>query len=156
MGRTLEPLSVKKIGTKSIFNNRMVIELCESAHIHYRNVRIVQSLDDFINVAEAFVSSLDRWKKRGCPGTGKTQHIELCRKKIAISDDSDTIQINLNDNLYKKNEGGIFAEGSEFEEEDEYIHLKIRNVRVELSISDFNQLSEAVKEAQEKLNVKAA
>jgi len=152
MGRTLEPLAKVSVGKKSIFNNRMVIELCEKAHIHYRNVRIVQSLDDFISTAEAFVSALDRWKKRGCPGTGVNQHIELCRKKIAISDESDTFQVNLNENLYKKNDGGIFAEGAEFNEDDKYIHIKLRDIRLECSVSEFQKIAEAIKEAQEKLN----
>lgn len=155
MGHTIEKLSERKIGKKSIFDSRFVIELCEKAHIHYRNIRIVQSLDDFISTAEAFVSALERWKKRGCPGTGKNQHIELCRKKVAIFDDSDTVQVNLNENLYKKNEGGIFAEGAEFNEDEKYIHVKIRDFRIELSLSEFNEVADAFKEAQEKLNVKA-
>ena len=153
MGRTIEPLASITIGKKSIFDSRFVIELCEKAHIHYRNIRIVQSLDDFINTAEAFVSALDRWKKRGCPGTGINQHIELCRRKVAIADESDKFQINLNENLYKKNEGGIFAEGAEFNDDEQYIHMKIRDVRIELSIKEFNEIANAVKEAQEKLNV---
>ena len=155
MGRTIEPLAQVKIGQKAIFNNRFVIELCELAHIHYRNIRIVQSLDDFINTAEAFVAALDRWKKRGCPGTGATQHIELCRKKIAVADESDTFQVNLNENLYKKNEGGIFAEGADFNEDEQYIHMKIRDVRIELSVKEFNEIATAIKEAQEKLNATA-
>lgn len=155
MGRTLECLSKRDIGKKSIFDSRFVLELCEKAHIHYRNIRIVQSLDDFISTAEAFGSALDRWKKRGCPGTGINQHIELCRKKVAIHDDSDTVQINLNENLYKKNEGGIFAEGAEFFEDDKYIHIKLRDLRLEMSIAEFNEVTEAFKEAQEKLNVKS-
>lgn len=156
VGRTLECLSKRTIGRKSIFPNRMVIEICESMHFHYKNLRIVQPLDDFINMAEGFVQALDRWKKRGCPGTGVNQHIELCRKKVAINDESDTIQVNLNENLYKKNEGGIFSEGSEFLEEEKYLHIKWRDVRLECSISEFRVVAEAFKEAEEKLvNVKA-
>lgn len=154
MGHTIEPLAKVNIGQKAIFNNRFVIELCELAHIHYRNIRIVQSLDDFINTAESFVSALERWKKRGCPGTGVGQHIELCRKKIAVADESDTFQVNLNENLYKKNEGGIFAEGADFQDE-KYIHIKIRDIRLECSLEEFNKIAEAIKEAQEKLNATA-
>jgi len=152
MGRTIEKLSERTVGKKCIFSERFVIELCEKAHIHYRNIRIVQSLDDFINTAEAFVSALDRWKKRGCPGTGVGQHIELCRKKVAIADESDKVQVNLNENLYKKNEGGIFAEGAEFSDE-RYIHFKLRDIRIELSLEEFNEVYEAIKEAKEKLDV---
>lgn len=153
MGVTIEPLSKRTIGKKSIFSNRMVVEICEKVHFHYRNIRIVQSLDDFINMAEGISASLERWKKRGCPGTG-SRHIELCRKNIAVNDFSDTVEINLNDNLYKKNEGGIFAEGAEFNEDDKYIHVKIRDIRLEFSVSEFELIAEAFKEAQEKLNVK--
>lgn len=154
MGRTIETLAERNIGKRAIFNNRFVTELCESAHIHYRNLRLIMTLDEFITMAEGFTQSLDRWKKRGCPGTGQGQHIELCRKKVAVTDESDTVKINLNENLYNKNEGGIFAEGAEFTDAS-YIHLKIRNTRLELSLDEFNQIAEAFKEAQEKLNVKA-
>lgn len=150
MGQTVEKLAERNIGKKSIFNNRFVVEICEKVHTHYRNIRIVQTLDDFINMAEGFSASLERWKKRGCPGTG-SRHIELCRKQVAIADESDTIQVNLNENLYKKNEGGIFAEGSEFLEEEKYIHVKIRDVRIEMSISEFLLVAETFKEAQERL-----
>ena len=61
--------------------------------------------------------------------------------------------LDLNENLYKKNEGGIFAEGAEFNDDEQYIHMKIRDVRIELSIKEFNEIANAVKEAQEKLNV---
>lgn len=150
MGRTIEKLAERTISKKCVFNNRFVTELCESAHIHYRNLRIVLSLDEFITVAEGFVASLDRWKKRGCPGTGTGQHIELCRKKVAVADDSDKILINLNENLYNKNEDGIFAEGAEFTDE-KYVHLKIRDIRLELSIDDFRRLADAVQEANGRL-----
>lgn len=152
MGVTIEPLAKRKLPGKAIFNNRMVVEICEKVHFHYRNFRIVQSLDDFINMAEGVAASLERWKKRGCPGTG-SRHIELCRKSVAVNDFSDSIEINLNDNLYKKNEGGIFAEGADFQDET-YLHVKIRDVRIEVSIAEFNEIVEAFKEAQEKLNVK--
>src|SRR5260221_545831 len=99
MGQTIENLAKREIGRKSIFNNRFVVEICEKVHFHYRNIRIVQSLDDFINMAEGISSSLERWKKRGCPGTGN-RHIELCRKQVAVADFSDTIEVNLNENLY--------------------------------------------------------
>lgn len=153
MGLTVVNLAKRNIGKKAIFNNRFVVEICEKVHTHYRNIRIVQSLDDFINMAEGFSASLERWKKRGCPGPG-SRHIELCRKNIAVTDFSDDVEINLNENLYLKNEDGIFAEGADFKDE-KYIHLKIRDTRLEFSMAEFNEIAEAIKEAQEKLNVAA-
>ena len=113
------------------------------------SIQINCNLDDFINTAEGFRDALDRWKKRGCPGTGN-RHIELCRKNVAIADDSDTIQINLNKNLYNEHSGEIFSKGADFTEQ-QYIHLKIRDYRIELSLEDFKELSHAVKEATNRL-----
>lgn len=151
MGQTIEQLSKTPAAEKAIFNNRFVIEICERVHVHYRNVRITQTLDEFITMAEGFVKALERWKKRGCPGTGQGVHIELARAKVAIVDENKDIQINLNKNLYKENEGTIFAEGANFHDE-EYIHLKIRDVRIELSIPEFKALIEAGTEAYGKLS----
>lgn len=151
MGQTIEKLCTKSLNTKAIFNNRFVIEICERVHVHYRNIRITQTLDDFIEMANGFNAALERWKKRGCPGTGNNVHIELCRKKVAVVDEHKDIQINLNNNLYKVNEGEIFAEGADFYDE-KYIHLKIRDIRVELSIEEFKKLTESMIEAYGRIN----
>lgn len=150
MGLTVEKLSEKNLEEKAIFNNRFVIEICERVHVHYRNLRITQTLDDFISMAEGFNAALERWKKRGCPGTGNGIHIELTRRKVAVVDEHKSIQVNLNKNLYKENEGTIFSEGADFHDE-QYIHLKIRDVRVELSIDEFKKLTESMMEAYGKL-----
>lgn len=151
MGQTIQNLATRQLSEKSIFNNRFVIEICERVHVHYRNFRLTFTLDDFITIAEGFVSALERWKKRGCPGTGQGIHIELTRKKVFIADDQQDLQINLNKNLYKENEGQIFSEGADFHDE-EYIHLKIKDTRIELSILEFKTLIEAGMEAYGKLN----
>lgn len=150
MGKTIENLSKRELKEKAIFNSRFVIEICERVHVHYRNLRITQTLDDFISMAEGFVTALERWKKRGCPGTGNGVHIELSRRNVAVVDEHKDISINLNQNLYKENEGQIFAEGADFHDE-EYIHLKLRDVRVELSVNEFKQLTEQCIEAYGKL-----
>lgn len=149
MGETIQNLAKRQIGQKSIFNNRFVVEICEKVHTHYRSIRIVQSLDDFINMAEGIAASLERWKKRGCPGTG-SRHIELCRKQVAVADFSDTVEVNLNKNLYLENEGHIFSEGAGLKEPT-YIHVKIRDVRIEMSIEEFKTISEVFNEAQKRL-----
>lgn len=151
MGLTIENLSNKELKEKAIFHNRFVIEICERVHVHYRNIRITQTLDDFIEMANGFVMALERWKKRGCPGTGQGVHIELTRRNIAVVDEHKDLSINLNKNLYKENEGQIFAEGADFHDE-KYIHLKLRDIRVELSITEFKQLTEQCIEAYGKLN----
>jgi len=146
MGHTLQKLSKRDIPDKSIFNNRLCVEICEKVHLHYRNLRINLSLDDFMEFCSGMILAADRWRKRGCPEPQEGTHIELCRRKVAQEAYNDGIQINYNKNLYKVYKDKIFSEGSDLGDET-YIHLKIRDLRIELTNAEFNQLVKAVKEA---------
>lgn len=151
MGQTLLTLSNKDLKDKAVFNNRFVVEVCEAIHVHYRNMRLILSLNDWISLASGMRDSLSRWESRKNPEPSKDNHIELCRKEVATNPiGSDSITINLNKNLYPHHEGRIFSEGAGIED-NKYIHLKIRDIRLELSIDDFKILTDAVKEAEEKL-----
>lgn len=152
MGLTIDKLSSRKVTGNPIFHNRFVVEICEKVHVHYRNLRLLLSLQDFLEVARGMRDSLSRWEAQGRPEPKQGTHIELCRKQVAqfpLSPDS--LAINLNKNLYLENEGKIFAEGAELEE-PRYIHFKIRDVRLELTLTEFKELSEAVLEAKGKLD----
>jgi hypothetical protein len=149
MGHTILPLADKKLSEKAIFNNRFVVEVAETMHVHYRNLRINMSLSDWLEMAQGMSDSLKRWKDRGGPEPKEGQHIELCRKEVAKHPvDSDFCKVNLNKNLYIQNEGKIFADGAEFDEA-QYIHVKLRDLRIELSKSDFKVLVDAIKEASD-------
>lgn len=153
MGQTLEKLAHKELKDKCIFNNRFVVEICELMHVHYRNLRIILSLKDWISLASGFRDSLNRWEKLGKPEPQNGTHIELCRKQVAENPEFDNqISVNLNKNLYALHEGKIFAEGNELSDQN-YIHLKIRDLRIELTLRDFNELADAIIEAKEKLCV---
>lgn len=106
---------------------------------------------DFVEMALGMRDALARWEKMGKPGPREGVHIELCRKEVANDPQgNDTIDINHNKNLYVVNDGKIFAEGSEFCDQT-YIHLKIRDLRIELSLGEFNELADAIAEAKENL-----
>lgn len=152
MGQTIKNLSSRQVSKKTVFNNRFVVEVCEKMHTHFRNLRIVQSLDDWIEMAEGFKDALERWKKKGEPQCGKRTHIELCRKQVAVGSDEDMVKVNLNRNLYPHYEGKIFSDGADIDD-DEYIHLKIRDLRLELTKDEFKQIAEAIEEANGRLRV---
>lgn len=152
MGLTLDKLSSSKVEGNPIFHNRFVVEICEKVHVHYRNLRILLSLQDFLEMAKGMKDSLSRWESRGKPEPKEGTHIELCRKQVAqFPLHNDEVAINLNKNLYAENDGKIFAEGAELNDE-KYIHLKIRDLRIELTIPEFNVLAEAIIKAKESLN----
>lgn len=147
MGQTLSQLSSRKIDSKAVFNNRFVVEVCEKVHVHYRNLRLLLSLNDFLSMANGMKDALSRWEKMGKPEPGNC-HIELCRKEVATDAlDSEKLAINHNKNLYPQNEGKIFSEGAEISDPT-YIHLKVRDLRIELTLGEFNELAEAVAEAR--------
>ena len=149
MGRTLLKLSDKKIKEKAIFDKRFVVEVAETMHVHYRNLRINLSLTDFLSMARGMADSLKRWEDRGKPEPKEGTHIELCRKEVAtVPLNSDYCKVNLNSNLYAENEGRIYADGAELDDA-QYIHLKIRDLRLELTKDEFKVLAEAVKEASD-------
>ena len=150
MGATLKSLSKKDIPSKSIFNNRMVVEICEKVHVHYRNLRIILSLQDFLEMGRGMVSAFERWGALGMPKPIKGVHTELCRKRVATEAHNDGIQVNLNHNLYNDNKDKIYAEGADFEDKT-YIHLKVRDLRLELSVNEFKELADVIGEAKRKL-----
>jgi hypothetical protein len=151
MGHTLNSLAEKKADSRVIFHHRFVVECCEAFHVHYRNLRIILSERDFVSMAQGMADALKRWEAKGKPETSPSTHIELCRKEVALRPVDDCMyKVNLNDNLYVKNEGKIFADGAGLED-TKYIHLKIRDLRLELTIDEFNEFASTVAEAKEKL-----
>ena len=150
MGVSLIKLVNKEIPNKSIFNNRLVVEVSEKIHFHYRNLRILLSLPDFLELAKGLIVAMERWQKLGQPEPQKGQHLELCRRKVATEPYNEQIQVNLNQNLYNANKNKIYAAGADFEEE-KYIHLKIRDLRVELSLKEFEDFADAIAEAKREL-----
>ncbi len=151
MGQTLHSLANAKVQPETVFNNRFVVEICEAVHVHYRNLRILMSLPDWVEMARGFKDALLRWEQRGFPAPREGTHIELCRKQVAHHPvDDSTVKVNLNKNLYVQHEGRIFSDGAGISEK-EYIHLKIRDLRVEMSIDEFRTFADQIVKAKENL-----
>lgn len=147
MGQTIQKLSERKLSKPAVFDTRFVVESCESFHFHYRNLRINLSFQDWMSLGRGFSDAFLRWIRKGSPTGG---HAELCRKIVATQAHDEGIKINLNKNLYAPNGGKIFSEGADLHGET-YIHLKYRDLRLEMTMDEFMILAEAVKEAESKL-----
>lgn len=151
MGQIVRSLVSQQTNPRTIFNHRFVVEICEKVHVHYRNLRILMSLHDWLEMARGMRDSLTRWESQGSPEPHDGTHIELCRKDVAKHPvDDGHIRVSLNNNLYNKNGDKIYSLGAGFEE-PQYIHLKIRDLRLEMSIDEFKELSKVVAEANSKL-----
>lgn len=152
MGKTIKPLAESKLPLNKIFNNRFVVEMCETMHVHYRNVRILLNRDNWEALADGFRSSLLRWKQQGKPED--MGHLELCRRRVYHDEEREFVKVNLNENLYLKHADMIFSEGAEDFKDKQYIHLKYRDIRIEMPVEEFHVFADTVKEAQEKLSRK--
>lgn len=148
MGQTIESLQEKKLSGEQIFPKRFVVEICEAVHVHYKNLRLLLSLEDWKEMAKGMADSLRRWDERRNPETQAGTHIELCRKTVGSKNlGGDSVKVNLNKNLYAVNEGKIFAEGAQLEDE-EYVHLKLWDLRLELTKDQYRTLRSAIVEAE--------
>jgi len=146
MGQVIKKLAERELESKAIFDKRFVVELCENVHIHYRNLRIITSLNDFLSLGKGMADAVKRYEALGCPQPSREKHTELCRKAVASEPQGDGIKVTLNRNLYPLHENRIFSEGAEFDEPI-YVHLKIRDLRLELSLDEFHALQKAMAEA---------
>lgn len=144
MGQTIQTLSQRSLKRPAIFNNRFVVESCETFHFHYRNLRINLNFQDWQAIGKGIADAFMRWMRKGSPTGG---HSELCRKQVATNPHNDGIMINLNKNLYKGNSGKIFSKGTDLKE-DEYIHFKYRDLRLEMTKEEFKEMAECFKEAK--------
>lgn len=100
-----------------------------------------------MSLGKGFSDAFLRWVRKGSPVEG---HAELCRKNVAMQPKDEGIKINLNRNLYSANGGKIFSEGAGLEGES-YIHLKYRDLRLEMTKEEFLEMAECMAEAKEKL-----
>jgi hypothetical protein len=149
VGKTVVELASRKLEGQPVFPHRMVVEVAETFHFHYRNLRIALSQKDWEQFGKGMNDAWVRWVQRGKPEAKQGQHIELCRKEVAtVPINNDYCKINLNKNLYAENEGKIYAEGAELDDEL-YVHLKVRDVRLELTKKEFKELASAIKEASD-------
>ena len=148
MGQTIENLKESKLQGDQIFPKRFVVEICEAVHVHYKNLRLLLSLEDWKAMATGMADSLRRWDERKCPEPAEGTHIELCRKVVGTQNlGGDSVKINLNKNLYSMNVGKIFAEGAQLED-PEYVHLKLWDLRLELTKDQYRTLRQAIIEAE--------
>lgn len=53
MGEVKRVIFEHKLSCPAMFNTRLVVELCENVHVHYRNLRLEFSREEFLGILEA-------------------------------------------------------------------------------------------------------
>jgi GT2 family glycosyltransferase len=150
MGKVILPLSEGELSEKTIFDRRFVIECCETFHLHWRNLRLELSADNWIQLVEAFETGIAKWRAHGSPLSHP--HLELARFLMDTSQviHPTTANAELCENLYKTLRETHGAD-AEFWVEDAFVHFHYRDLRVEMPIADFLQFSKTMTAAHTKL-----
>jgi hypothetical protein len=77
MGKVILPLSEGELSEKTIFDKRFVIECCETFHLHWRNLRLELSAENWLQLVDAFETGIAKWRAHGSPRSHP--HLELAR-----------------------------------------------------------------------------
>jgi hypothetical protein len=150
MGKVILPLSEGELSEKTIFDRRFVIECCENFHLHWRNLRLELSADNWIQLVEAFEAGIAKWRAHGSPRSHP--HLELAKFLMDTNEviHPTTANAELCENLYKTLRETHGAD-AEFWVEEAFVHFHYRDLRVEMPIADFLAFSKTMTAAHTKL-----
>jgi hypothetical protein len=147
MGRNIRNLSETSLQSKTIFPKRMITECDETMHLHWRNLRLEMSDDDFVEFANMIIKAYSAKMMKNLK-TQEGQHMELAIGEIKNPIKPDSLKVDEQVNLYKI----LNYPHAEFYEEDEFIVIRLRDLRIEMGKEEFKTFAGAIKEADEKLN----
>lgn len=147
MGKVRHMLAEKSIDKKSeIYSSNFSIELCETFHVHLRNLRLTFDTEEFTQICESFKKAFVNWEK-----------MDFKRAEENAPDDP---IIGLAGGTIKAEAGSINKYicpsnlSVDLQEYNDYIHLKYRGLRIDLTIAEFVAFSEVIKEAANKIQEK--
>jgi len=152
MGRTKIELSRIKLPDRELHNSRLFIDLCENIHIHYREFRIVFSLDEYFEFVDIVSRSTEDVRSYLAQNPEYEEGIhgdtvmlaggwERRRKLLANSPKP-------NESTYFPND--FFIELLEETETDE-IHVHWRDYRFAISRGHFKIIADAFTKAKKEL-----
>ena len=146
MGKTLELLAKGEVPRNTIFSERFVVECCETFHLHFRNVRFEFDHGNFVRLREALKEMEETYSRCGEPKSH--HHLELGRALLDSATSSKELSVELCENIYRKYPTGW---DSHFHREPTFIHLHWRDLRIEMSNSEFMEFGRVVRTAHERM-----
>jgi len=143
MGHTRKILSSQKIPTIPIFSSsKLVIELAENFHLHYRNYRLEMDHVEFELMARAFIKAYAHWCLRGCPESVTYEkrgdrNIFLATSQLPAMPSFANLETN------------IGSTRVELQEWMDYFHVHYKDFRLEFNREEYEAFSEVVSEGYE-------
>jgi hypothetical protein len=150
MGKVIAPLAEGTVPEHTIFDRRFVLECCERFHVHWRNLRLELTADNWNEFVRTFEEGIAVWRANGSPR--EHFHLELGKYLMDLNEvvHPTTVGVELCANLYKEMRE-THGQDAEFWEEDAFVHFHYRDVRFEMSIVDFLGFSKTMADARQKL-----
>lgn len=127
MGNVRAVLSTKDIDAVGMYNEFVRTELCETIHLHYRDLRLNLTGEQFLNVKKTLQDGYQRWVDLGKPYPGNKDDL-LCVLKMEDE------QIFKNEMKIELVEGG-------------YVHIHYKDMRLEVQFYTFFLFVTLFKEA---------
>ena len=152
MGKVIAPLAEGVVPSQTIFDRRLVIECCERFHIHWRNMRLELTAENWKAFVSTFESAIAKWRECGSPD--EHMHLELAKYMMDTNEivHPMSVGVELCENLYKSMKDTHGAD-ADFWDEDAFVHFHYRDMRFEMSVADFMGFSTAMSSARHKLQV---
>lgn len=143
MGFTRKILHKKKVENFTKFYSKSLrVDISESFHLHYRNLRIEFSLKEWIIFGKSIFSAWLKWKLIGSP------YLRPENKIIHLANENSLPEeIGDREKTSRANELSV-----ELQEATDYLHIHYRGTRLELSIDEFNEYSKALHLASDNLS----
>lgn len=120
------------------YHNDILIELCESFHIHLRNLRIALDYEEFERILRYFFNTSNAWHDDGKP---KPSEMRRDRQIHYVKGKIKPIHGVENDALCVE------------ELEDGHIHVHYRSLRLDLSKREFKEFADVIIRAYDKLEI---
>ena len=143
MGHTRKILSSQKIPTIPIFSSsKLVLELAENFHLHYRNYRLEMDHVEFELMARAFIKAYAHWCFRGCPESSDYEkegdkNIFLATSQLPALPSFANLETN------------VGSTRVELQEWIDYFHIHYKDFRLEFNRAEYQAFSEVVSEGYE-------
>ena len=150
MGKVIRKLAEGTVPEKTIFDKRLVVECCETFHLHWRNLRLELDHANWQDFIATMLEAERTWREGGSPPAH--DHFELQRKLIDTAGvlNRTSVGAELCENLYKT-AAPPFGLHADFYDDDEFVHFHYRDLRVEMSVADFLGFSKVMADARERL-----
>jgi len=140
MGNTIKVLVKKKIKAESdIYADIYNIERCEDFHIHWRNLRLIFTKEEFETFCKAILHAWTKWQRQGKPNPEKDKSLPdyLYSSKI------DPIHGR------RPNDFQIEIQGNLPYMPKNMIHIHYKSLRLDVSHDEFLELAELIGKAKE-------